>query len=567
MRKIFAGFAYLCMLVSCLLLMFFVLNAPIPFTIDKNIIYENGYVPNPLLINLGLLVVFGLQHSIMARQSFKKRLAKYIHPSLERSVFVFVSAITLAIVCVFWVPVTDPVLWEIKNKWVAYGILTVMAGGLIINNASSYMIDHFELFGINQAFGLPIRSKGFVTPYLYKFMRHPIYTGFLVFFWATPIMTLGHFFFAIGMSIYVLIGIHFEEKKLMQDFREYAAYKRRVPGLIPFTKTLNRVTCRRWVIIPIKALVAVLILLLVVWTVTFKADYPADLLKKKYSLPSSHFMMVSGTNIHYTDDGTGEILLLLHGSGSSLHTWTGWTERLEYNYRVIRVDLPGFGLSAEPVNNNYSVEYYTAFIKKFTELLGITKFSVAGNSLGGRIAWEYALAFPETINKLVLVSSAGYQLPGDPGPPMGIRMASNSYISPVMRWISFRSFFRKAIGSMYADPNKLSDSLLTRYYELGLKEKNRAAFINRAKTQYVNNKDVICQISCPVLIMWGEKDNVYPVAHAYRFKEDIPHAELKIYRDAGHIVMEEKPMESVMDLIQFLSNNRQKTGTDQLIGK
>jgi pimeloyl-ACP methyl ester carboxylesterase/protein-S-isoprenylcysteine O-methyltransferase Ste14 len=555
MKRAFGITAYGLLVVCTIFLVLFISDAPIPFTINSNLFYKEKYIATPLLMNMGLLLLFGLQHSLMARPWFKKILGKCVPDSVERSLFVFVSALVIAALCLFWVPVTDPVVWKVSSRPLVYLLRLLMVAGVVLNISATFMIDHLALFGLRQSLARRGNAGKFRIPFAYKYVRHPIYTGFLIFFWATPLMTLGHFLFAVCMTLYIIVGMRMEERQLEREFREYRAYKRRVPALFPFVKKIEMLLARRWIRTITNTTAMLLLLFGLLWCASFTPDYPARLLQKKYALPASKFMTVDGTFVHYTDEGEGQAVILLHGSAASLHTWNTWASVLKERYRVIRIDLPGFGLSAEPGGDDYSMNFYTNFLKLFSEQLQLDSFSLAGNSLGGRIAWEFATAYPAFVKNLILVDAAGYNLPGDPPPPLGFKLASNPFIAPNMRWITFRSVYRSAVAECYADPNKLDDSTLQRYYELGIKERNRAAYIKRVNTTYVNNKETIRQIQCPVLVLWGQKDRIYPLSHARKFKEDIPHAELHLYENAGHIPMEENGVESAADALHFLRNN------------
>ncbi|MCV7332418.1 isoprenylcysteine carboxylmethyltransferase family protein [Mycobacterium cookii] len=190
-----------------------------------------------VVIDVVLLALFGVQHSVMARPAFKRRWTRVIPPSAERSTYVLAANICLIVLMLLWRPITAGIWHVSAQPWRA--LLTAVGGiGWLMVLVSTFLIDHFDLFGLRQAFA---RLKGrraakheFATPFLYRVVRHPIYTGFLIAFWATPTMTLGHLIFAAVMTGYILMAIQFEERDLTRFFGDrYRDYRRRVPMLIP----------------------------------------------------------------------------------------------------------------------------------------------------------------------------------------------------------------------------------------------------------------------------------------------------------------------------------------------
>jgi protein-S-isoprenylcysteine O-methyltransferase Ste14 len=238
MRRIF-GFlygmtCYAIFFVTFLYLIAFVANFVVPKGIDDGVPITTGAA---LLINLGLIALFGIQHSVMARPAFKKRLTAFLPESVERSTFVLASSLVLIILYWQWRPLPQ-VVWSVESSmWqtILWGLLLAGFGIVLL---STFIIDHFDLFGLRQVwlglFNRTYRHPSFRVTYFYKFVRHPLYLGLLLGFWSTPLMTLGHLIFAMGMSVYILIGVHFEERDLQLFLGEdYRRYKQRVPMLIP----------------------------------------------------------------------------------------------------------------------------------------------------------------------------------------------------------------------------------------------------------------------------------------------------------------------------------------------
>jgi methanethiol S-methyltransferase len=212
--------------------------APIlPFRIDS---IPSVFSMQSLLINCGLIVLFGIQHSVMAREFFKKRLTKLLPQPLERSLYVLASSIVLLVLMIFWQPMTVS-LWQVENYvgtiilWCSYAL------GWFLVFFSSFIINHFDLFGLRQVYfpfiNKPYEDLPFQIKSLYKLIRHPLYLGILLGVWSTPSMSIGHLVLAVGFSVYIFIGMHFEEQDMIRIFGEkYIQYKNKTAMIIPFFK-------------------------------------------------------------------------------------------------------------------------------------------------------------------------------------------------------------------------------------------------------------------------------------------------------------------------------------------
>ncbi|WFU75895.1 methanethiol S-methyltransferase [Bradyrhizobium sp. CB2312] len=215
----------------------FVGNYVVPKSIDKSIdVGSPTHLSEAIVVNLLLMSLFAIQHSVMARPAFKRWLVKFLPAACQRSTYVLLSSLILLLLFWQWRPIPAPV-WQASGvaAWLLTGVHWL---GWVIVFASSYMIDHFDLFGLRQAFsvlrGSEISAQTFKTPLLYKIVRHPLMLGFLLAFWATPAMTAGHLLFAIANTAYILIALQFEERDLIAEFGEtYQQYRRRVPMLVP----------------------------------------------------------------------------------------------------------------------------------------------------------------------------------------------------------------------------------------------------------------------------------------------------------------------------------------------
>jgi protein-S-isoprenylcysteine O-methyltransferase Ste14 len=196
-----------------------------------------------LLVNLGLLGLFAVQHSVMARPAFKRWWTRIVPESAERSTYVLFSSLALIVLFWFWQPMGG-VVWSITSTAGVDAMYAIYAAGWLLLLYVTFLIDHFDLFGLRQVWlqlvGKPFTPVTFKTPWLYRQVRHPLYVGWLMIFWATPTMTVAHLVFAIMTTAYILVGIQFEEHDLIASHPEYADYKKRVPALIPFTKRRAR---------------------------------------------------------------------------------------------------------------------------------------------------------------------------------------------------------------------------------------------------------------------------------------------------------------------------------------
>ena len=233
---LFGVSAYFIFFASFLYLIAFVGDAPwVPFTINRGGA-DMGLFP-AIVIDLGLVLLFGIQHSVMARPGFKQGWTKIVPPALERSIYVLVASLLLVLLFRFWVPISGTV-WNVGHPAAATAIIAMFGFGWLTVLVSTFLLNHFELFGLKQVWdhaqGSPAAESALRTPLLYKLVRHPIYSGFVLAFWAIPHMTVGHLLFAASMTIYILVAIGHEEKDLIAEFgNRYEDYRKRVGGLFP----------------------------------------------------------------------------------------------------------------------------------------------------------------------------------------------------------------------------------------------------------------------------------------------------------------------------------------------
>ena len=288
--------------------------------------------------------------------------------------------------------------------------------------------------------------------------------------------------------------------------------------------------------------------------VLYSPDIPVSTLKKTYANEHSKFIAIDGMEVHYRDEGYGQPIILIHGTGASLHTWDNWTEELKKTFRVIRLDLPAYGLTGPHPENKYTIPYYSDFLNKFVDSLKVNNFILAGNSLGGSIAWYYVTENEEKVVLLSLLNSGGF-FSQDKGSPLVFKLARAPIIKDILRYVTPRFFIKNTLKEVYHDESKLTDKKIDTYRDLILREDNREAFIYRSKNKSVDYTDRLTEIKIPTQILWGDNDAWIPVENAKLFAEKISNVKVDIMKDTGHIPMEERPEESLKLFVDFIKSN------------
>lgn len=229
----FGILSYALSLATVVYAMAFFGNLYVARTIDSAAVVPLG---EALLINLLLLLLFGLQHSGMARPAFKRWITKLIPPGAERSTYVFVSSVTVIALMALWQPMGG-LVWQVDDSVATMAIRAAYFSGWTVMITATYLIDHWELFGLRQivahCLDRPYEPRPFVVPALYRVVRHPIYLGWLLILWASPVMTVTHLVAALGLTLYILVGVRLEERDLVRQLVCYRQYQRKVPMLIP----------------------------------------------------------------------------------------------------------------------------------------------------------------------------------------------------------------------------------------------------------------------------------------------------------------------------------------------
>ncbi|MFM7459943.1 MAG: alpha/beta fold hydrolase [Burkholderiales bacterium] len=281
-------------------------------------------------------------------------------------------------------------------------------------------------------------------------------------------------------------------------------------------------------------------------------------LAARWAQPPSKFIALQNMQVHLRDEGPRNDplpIVLLHGTSASLHTWDGWVAALKASRRVIRMDLPGFGLTGPFPDNDYRLPRYSRFVQELMDQLGVARFILVGNSFGGQIALQVTLDQPARISQLILVDSAGYPL-APTSVPIAFQLARLPFINRIANIALPRHIVENSVRNVYGDPERVTPELIDRYYELTLREGNRAALT--ARLEQVNVEEMaarIPQIKVPTLILWGGRDRLIPPDAAQRFARDIAGSELVMFDDLGHVPHEEAPDRTLTAMRKFLKTS------------
>ena len=285
-------------------------------------------------------------------------------------------------------------------------------------------------------------------------------------------------------------------------------------------------------------------------------DRPVEALTARWAPPPSQFVPLQGMQVHLRDEGPRtdpQPIVLLHGTSASLHTWDGWAAALKGQRRVIRMDLPGFGLTGPMPDGDYRLTRYVNFVIALLDQLGVQQAVLAGNSFGGNLAWKIAVDHPQRVSKLVLVDAAGY--PFDPASmPIGFKIAQIPALRPMMEHTLPRSMIESSVRNVYGDPSKVTPELVDRYQELTLRSGNRSALVERFRQSPSGEFTAqIPQVRQPTLILWGGQDRLIPPDNALRFQRDIAGSRLVMFDALGHVPHEEDPAQTVAAVQDFLA--------------
>jgi pimeloyl-ACP methyl ester carboxylesterase len=285
----------------------------------------------------------------------------------------------------------------------------------------------------------------------------------------------------------------------------------------------------------------------------YAPDLPREVLIRRYANEQSKFIEVAGAQAHVRDEGKADAmpLLLIHGSLGSLQMWDGWVAELKDRYRLILVDLPGHGLTGDWPRGDFSIDAYADFIEVLADTLHLDRFAVAGHSMGGAVAWTFAVTRPERVSQLILVDAAGF--PRESGElPLPIRLARQRVVGDIGIYFKPERLVRRSLLEVYADPAMVTPERVKQFGELQRFPGNRPATLIRARTQEPLDPTPLKRLDVPTLIIWGAKDRWVPVADGFRFQNDIKGSKLAIFENLGHDPMEENPKATAEAVAEFL---------------
>ena len=309
--------------------------------------------------------------------------------------------------------------------------------------------------------------------------------------------------------------------------------------------------------------VLMLLSLVVIVVSSVRLDKSKDDLLPAYANTASQFIALpDGAIAHVRDQGNkaGPVLVLVHGSNASFHTWEPWVAILGEKYRVVTMDMPGHGLTGAVPNGDYSRTGMVAFVHEVTQKLGLTRYALGGNSMGGGVAAQYTETYPGEVSALILVDASGIPRKHQPGEkiPLGFRLARMPVLNKILLYVTPRSIIDEGLHKVFVDQSKVTEEMVTRYYDLTLYDGNRRATGIRFRLP-PNDEDVakkLGTIKAPTLILWGDKDGLIPVEYAGEFAKRIEGSKVLIYSNVGHIPMEEVAEKSAVDVQNFLKMSK-----------
>lgn len=315
----------------------------------------------------------------------------------------------------------------------------------------------------------------------------------------------------------------------------------------------------KWVVRGLLALLAVLVVAFVIFRTP---DTDAAEMRAKYGGPPSQFVEIgNGVTVHLRDEGPKDApaILLLHGSNADLHTWEAWAQALKEQYRVVRFDQVGHGLTGPDPQDDYSRANYVEDIREVADKLGIDKFVLAGNSMGGKHALAFAVAYPERLTGLVLVDGSGGPMRDKPADTkkdsgnIGFKIARMPGINLLAEQITPRSLIARSLEQSVSVKSVASEAAVDRYWELLRFPGNRRATLKRFSLPYDPLAEAeIAGVATPTLILWGEEDRLIPVEAGRWLAEVMPDSRLVVYPDIGHLPHEEAVEATLADLVPWL---------------
>ncbi|QLC24709.1 alpha/beta hydrolase [Parasphingopyxis algicola] len=303
---------------------------------------------------------------------------------------------------------------------------------------------------------------------------------------------------------------------------------------------------------------ALILLILIVGAVAWfwTPDRDAAELRALYTTDASQFIeLENGLTVHVRDQGPRDapVIVLIHGSSASLQTWEPWVERLSDDYRIVIYDQPGHGLTGPTPDGNYDTAVFVETAQGVADALALDRFVIGGNSMGGWVSWNYALAHGDRLDGLVLVDASGAPDARPQSIPIGFRIARMPVVSSIMQKITPRSMIERSLQQSVSNREMIDEAMVDRYYDLIRYPGNRAATLARSRAERtVASPETMARIAVPTLLIWGQEDGLVPLAAGEWFDTHIPDSALIVYPGIGHIPMEETPDRSAADLRAWL---------------
>ena len=309
------------------------------------------------------------------------------------------------------------------------------------------------------------------------------------------------------------------------------------------------------------AAIAVLALAVLGFAIGYTPDTDPAAMRALYANANSQFVDVgNGLRVHVRDEGprAAPPIILIHGSNASLQTWEPWVALLGGKYRIVTLDLPGHGLTGADPGRDYHYARFVDVVDAVAKKLGVGRFAIGGNSMGGGVAWHYALVHPDKVSALVLIDAAGVPEWQSTSDPIGFRIARMPVIRNLAKYITPRAMIASSLDTAISNKAIITDAAIDRYWNLLRYPGNRQATLDRFAL--VHNIEpasaaLMAQIKVPTLILWGQEDGLIPVDSARWFARTIMGARLIVYPGVGHVPMEEMPDRSAKDLDAFLSTS------------
>ena len=284
----------------------------------------------------------------------------------------------------------------------------------------------------------------------------------------------------------------------------------------------------------------------------YEPDRPRSALETEYAAPPSRFVEAARVRLHVRDTGRKDApaVLLLHGFGASLHTWEDWARLLEADFRVVRLDLPGFGLTGPAPTGDYTDARTAQVLAALLDRLGIARASLVGSSMGGRIAWFFAAEEPERVDRLVLMAPDGF---AGPGREYG-KKPRVPFVARLLPFVLPDRLLRPMLARAYGDPGTLTEGVYARYRAMLLAPGVRRAILARVGQGVLADPEpILRRIRAPTLLVWGEKDALVPFGNAADYARVLPDSATVSFPDLGHVPHEEAPARSLEPVRAFLA--------------